>query len=1055
MESTQHKPLKVLNASAGSGKTFNLVKEYIQLLLGEQKNTFKFAQIIAMTFTNKAAFEMKSRIIQALDELSFPDKYGKKSDDYAILIGNALGVNPEEIHVRAKLVLQNILHRYEDFHVMTIDKFNLKLIRSFSRDLNLSTDFEIIFNETEVIEKVIDKMMSELDISESNHLTRIIFEYAKSNVEEGEKWDFRKNLIKFSEIIKNEKYNSIVEALIDKDFSFERLKELKHELSRKKDHFAGECQKVYSIFQNENIESNELPDGTRTYNPIANLNSIDTFPKTFFTEAFIKKCQEFEVPKGKRFPSSLKQALLDLNSIWEKGIGEFSALELYVKNYYNMALLQFMAKQLGTIRKEEQLIRISEFNTLISQLVKNEDAPFIYERLGTRFQHFLLDEFQDTSHLQWLNMVPLVHESISNMNQNLIVGDPKQSIYRFKNGVAEQFIALPEIYNPENDADILRKSAYFKSQGEMLPLEDNWRSSATIVEFNNHFFELLKAALSDTNQSFYASIKQNPKSKIKGYVEIISEPKSKEASDSIGKEFDLLLKWIEECEADGFKRGDICLLGEKNKECNSWAIFLTEKGYDVVSADSLLVDSDVAVQLTISYLKRRLQPLSENEKRKFAEKYFGYTSENSFTDYKSYLVEKITESTGKKYTFFNDEDFIKNHFNSNVEFFMKYENVYDLIQKFYRMMNFDELTNPYLHHLADIAHQFDLNNGPDLKSFLDYYKSDGYKSAVQLPESENAIKIMSIHKSKGLEFPVVILPNMNLSTGIKNHSKFLFESDDYILYAGASKNSEIDVIKTFADIESNLILTDSVNKCYVALTRPVERLYIYNTFKSQSDFGDVFNTMLDNLSYPDETFSKSEQDGQLKITIGNRVGKQEEGKSVADTFFIPENVSDRLWFPDISLQDRKDLAEMDSMSDAQRYGNQLHVVLAAVNDKNEIATCFDNLIKSGIIEIAFVDRMKSEIEEIFENEEYQRLFENAIEIISEQDIIAGEFSIVRPDKLILKNDAAIILDYKTGLPKKKDVQQVKEYASVLKEIGYESVEAYLFYTSTKEITQVV
>jgi len=620
MESTHQKPLKVLNASAGSGKTFNLVKEYIQLLLGEQKNTFKFAQIIAMTFTNKAAFEMKSRIIQALDELSFPEKYGKKSDDYAILIGNALGVNPEEIHVRAKIVLQNILHRYEDFHVMTIDKFNLKLIRSFSRDLNLSTDFEIIFNETEVIEKVIDKMMSELDISETNHLTKIIFEYAKSNVEEGEKWDFRKNLIKFSEIIKNEKYNSIVEALIDKDFSFERLKELKHELSRKKDHFIGECQKVYSIFLNENFGEKELPGASTTFNAISKIGSIDTFPKTFFTEAFIKKCQEIEVPKGKRFPSSLKQALIDLNSIWEKEIGEFSALELYVKNYYNMSLLQFMAKQLGTIRKEEQLIRISEFNTLISQLVKNEDAPFIYERLGTRFQHFLLDEFQDTSHLQWLNMVPLVHESISNMNQNLIVGDPKQSIYRFKNGVAEQFIELPRIYNPENDPNIKRKSDYFDGQGEMFPLEDNWRSSATIVEFNNHFFELLKTALSDTNQSFYASIHQKPKSKIQGYVEILSEEVNKEKSDDLGKEFEILLNWIESCEADGFKRGDICLLGEKNKECNNWAIFLTEKGYDVVSADSLLVDSDVAVQLTISYLKRRLQPLSENEKRKFAEK---------------------------------------------------------------------------------------------------------------------------------------------------------------------------------------------------------------------------------------------------------------------------------------------------------------------------------------------------------------------------------------------------------------------------------------------------
>ncbi|MBI1837127.1 MAG: UvrD-helicase domain-containing protein [Flavobacteriia bacterium] len=1034
MESTQQKPLKILNASAGSGKTFNLVKEYIQLLLTDKSNTFKFAQIIAMTFTNKAAFEMKSRIIQALDELSFPDKYGKKSDEYALLIGNALGLNPEEIHIRAKIVLQNILHRYEDFHVLTIDKFNLKLIRSFSRDLNLTTDFEIIFNETEVIEKVIDKMMSELDISEQNHLTKIIFEYAKSNIEEGEKWDFRKNLIKFSEIIKNEKYNSIVESLIDKDFSIERLKELKLDLKRKKDYFISECQKVYSLFLNENIESSDLPDGSRTYNAIIQINAIKTVPNNLFTDSFIKKCETLDVPKGKKFPSNLKTALLHLQEIWKKEVGNFKALELYIRNYYNMALLQFMAKQLGTIRKEEQLIRISEFNTLISQLVKNEDAPFIYERLGTRFQNFLLDEFQDTSHLQWLNIVPLVHESISNMNKNLIVGDPKQSIYRFKNGVAEQFIALPTIYNPDLDRDIQRKSDYFQNQGSVSPLEDNWRSAPVIVQFNNHFFELIKKSLSENNQAFYDSIYQNPKAKIEGYVEIISEAKTIENDK---KEFDHLLNWIEECEADGFKRGDICLLGERNKECNSWAIFLSEKGYDVVSADSLLVGSDTAVQLTISYLKRRLQPLSENEKRKFAEKYFSYSSANSFIDYKSFLNEFTSESTGKKYTRFNDIAFINQNFKSQLDFFMKYENVYDLIQKFFLLMKFDELKNPYLHHLADLAHQYDLNNGPDLKSFVDYYDSEGHQSAVQLPESENAIKIMSIHKSKGLEFPVVILPNMNISNSIQGHSRFLFETNDYILYSGASQNSEIDVIKEFTKIENDLVLTDSLNKCYVALTRPVERLYIYNTFSykkdsTESDFGAIFNTTLINLNYSEETFKKVEESEKMMIQIGQRCYKQENENFSKESFFIPKNVSDKLWFPDISLQDKENLKEKDNLSDAQRYGNQLHLVLASINFKDEIQTSIENFIKSGFVENKFRDRIILDINDIFNDKAYQSLFTNAVEILSEQDLISGEFTTIRPDKIIIRNaenqkksggnsshTSVVVVDYKTGLPHKK------------------------------------
>lgn len=1053
MQNTYLKPLKILNASAGSGKTFNLVKEYIQLLLCESHITTRFSHIIAMTFTNKAALEMKSRIIQALDELSFPDKYLKKSDDYALMIGDALAIDPEEVHVRARKVLQNILHQYEDFHVMTIDKFNLKLIRSFSRDLNLPNDFEIILNENEVIERVVDTMMSQLGQADLQKLTDLVFAYAKDNIEEGEKWDFRKDLIKFASILQKENYFTIVEQLMESDFSGETLNSLKFERKRMVDHFVGKCQLVYQLFLKENINEKDLPGASRTAGPIIKLSTYSTIPtKELFTVAFILNCEA--EPKDKKiFPFELRNALLTLQKEWEKSIKEFTSINLYIKNFYNMALLQFMAKQLDTVRKDEQLIRISEFNKLISDLVKNEEAPFIYERLGTRFHHFLLDEFQDTSHLQWLNMVPLLHESISQGNKNLIVGDPKQSIYRFKNGLAEQFVALPAIHNPDNDSKVAERSSYFSIMGEMFPLEDNWRSAATIVNFNNQFFELLKQKLDEEFKPFYNSVFQNSKSNKKGYIEIISQ-KLEEGNEN--NEVKLLLEWIETCEEDGFKRGEICILGNKNKECSAWAIALTENGYEVVSADSLLVDSSPAVQLTIAYLRRRLNPLSENEKRRFGEMYFRMFPDNAYQKYKSYLDEKNIELTGKKYRFFNDERFLADCFGSKIDFFAKYENLYDLIQKFYSLIKFDELTNPYLHHLADMAHDYDLTKGPDLKGFLENYSSQGKKSAVQLPESENAIRIMSIHKSKGLEFPVVMIPKMDFDLGINNQSKFLISTKERILYTPQGKDSPVEEIKAFTEQELGQVKTDVINKCYVAMTRPIERMYINNEFDKKSKFAELFQGILEQING-----KKTEIDGGFKLTLGERNKRVLDSKSTEAPYFVPKNVTDRLWFPDIALQDQDDLLTPDTLTEAQRYGNQLHLILAVVNFEDEIDSCIESLYKEGQVEIEFVDRMKKDMKKILKDSAYQALFENSTEILSEQAIIADEFTTIRPDKIIVKDlkadvkkQKAIVIDYKTGMPNDKYVKQIRQYTIALKELGYFETEGYIFYTSTQELIQV-
>ena len=644
---------------------------------------------------------------------------------------------------------------------------------------------------------------------------------------------------------------------------------------------------------------------------------------------------------------------------------------------------------------------------------------------------------------------------------NLIVGDPKQSIYRFKNGVAEQFVELPAIYNPTNDTKVAEHSAYFVQMGETIELKENWRSSSVIVNFNNHFFEKLKNELENDFKPFYNSIYQSPKSTKDGYIEIIS--KVSEIVDE-SNEVNQLIEWIKACENDGYKRGDICILGNKNKECSFWAVALSEQNYEVVSADSLLVSSSNAVELTIAYLRRRLNPLSENEKRRFGEKFFRLFPENSYQNYKSYIIEKLNEKSGKKYRVFNDDKFIIDHFKSKFDFFTKYENIYDLIQKFYTLMNFDELSDPYLHHLADMAHEFDLMKGPDLKAFVEYYIAQGKNSAVQLPESENAIRIMSIHKSKGLEFPVVILPKMDFDLGINNHSKFLIKTNDRILYSPQGKDSPVDEIRTFTEMELGQIKTDSINKCYVAMTRPIERLYINNEFKEASKFSSMFHDILTQMEG-----DKKEIDGGFILKFGTRSKIKRTSDSNEAPYFIPVNSKDCLWFPDISLQDQEDLISENILSEAQRFGNQLHLLLSLVNEVEDIENCVNDLLKSGEIELEFIDRLKIELVEIMEDVAYRDLFSKSSIILNEQSIIVDQYTTIRPDKVILKEAEpetkfegaidyskmkAVIIDYKTGLPNIKYENQVGEYALAFQGIGCMDVEAYLFYTATRKLIRV-
>jgi ATP-dependent exoDNAse (exonuclease V) beta subunit/CRISPR/Cas system-associated exonuclease Cas4 (RecB family) len=1039
---TDLKPLKIVDASAGSGKTYRLVKEYLRLLLNESEDVKRFARIIAMTFTNKAAIEMKIRIVRALDELSHPHLYGEKSLKFGKELSDELKVKPEQIHERSKLILKSILHSYEDFYVMTIDKFNLKLIRSFSRDLDLPNDFDVILEEKLLIEQVVDTIMNKIGATGLTNLTETVFKYAQNNLDEGEKWNFRDKLVEFGTLLNKEKDQDLIEKLMQLDFSTQRFIQLKTAFTQTNELFLSKCKAVFERFIAHNIPTSSLPGGSNLLNKYEALNQLNAYPKDdFFTKTFINNIIE-PTPKNKTYPDDLKLASKELVKYYDETKASYFLQKHFLANFYNMALLKFMAMELFDIKKSEQLIRISEFNKLIADLVKNENAPFIYERLGVRYKNFLLDEFQDTSRLQWLNMVPLILESISKLDKNLIVGDPKQSIYRFKNGVAEQFVALPKIYNPENEPSITKNSSYFEEMGEVDFLKENWRSSKSIVAFNNELFPLLKEHLSNEAKDFYKSIHQNVVSKQVGLVNVFSKEIEDEEIDIVTK----IIEKIEQCEKDGFKRGDICILGDRNKQTNSWANALSEKGYKVVSADSLLIKHDLKIKLIISYFKLRLNPSNASEQRKFIDIYYRIIKEETFVGMQRFLEEKTTKE-GRKYFFLNFDAFVITTFQHLTDFYCKYENLYDLTQSFYSLLNWNELENPYLHHFADFVHDFELKKGPDLKDFLKHFEVLKSKTAIQIPESDDAIKIMTIHKSKGLEFPVVILPDINFTTELKSFKKYLFETDGTILYSTLKEESPIPMISELHKTELNQQFTDVLNLCYVAFTRPESRLYVLNYF-TKKGFGKIIHECFKKI--PGALITS---DKMLSIDLGEASVKEHK-KTKESAFFIPENFSDVLWYPEIALQDKKEMTQQDYLSNEQRFGNQFHLAIDQISEASQIEKTLNQLINQGEIERSFKIEMSQKLALLFANKIYLSLFENATEILSEQSILIDSQTTKRPDKIILKEQETIVIDYKTGSAKTNHSQQIIQYISLMNEMNFPSVRGYIYYSTTNELIEI-
>ena len=1008
--------IKIINASAGSGKTFSLVKDIIVTLLINDENTYK--KILALTFTNNAANEMKKRV---LDELYLISKEIERSKIYE-LIASKIELKKPEVSKKAKFILNRILHNYSFFQISTIDKFNHRIIRTFSQELALSSDFNLIIDQDDFIEEFIYDFLD--NIGSEKLFTSLLTDFSVSKTERNNSWDITndlKDLIKYS---LNESYNedlARIEKLNEKGFKktknfySDTCKRLKNEILS----LSKSLQNKYSVLIDQQVFTNN------TFNSFLNkiqkekIDKIDlkSINNKIETNTIIKK--KFEIEKN-RFE---EQIIFDLKETIKK-INQFSVFISASNNNVQNVLINELKTFSKRYQDENNILLISEFNLLISENVSNQPAPFIYEKLGTRFNNYYIDEFQDTSKLQWNNLIPLASHSLLNFEENqspgqlFLVGDPKQSVYRWRGA------------NPETFTSILKLDHMFNLGIEHKELEKNFRSSKNIIEFNNAFFEHVLASINSKKlKSNFTSFKQTSNNNFSGKIEVSLLDKNKETykENTLEKIIEIINK-----KSETFDLSDISILCRSNDECNLISDHLIENNINVNSDEMLYLDKSAEVCFIVDLLRLICNPKNKYTKLKVLK----YLSKCLEVDASKFLVDNTEISVEKLFEEFFNQNFEK----------LKLLTIYGQAEALISSTTFFDKhliqTSGLLDSIIDYNTSFDKNT----KSFFDYWDKYKSKSKIQSPQNSNAVKVMTIHKSKGLEFEIVILPFFDSSlTSSRMKTWINIKNDEEEIRAMVDFSKKLQFFneetgKKYKSIIENQLI-DSINLMYVSLTRAVKENYIISK-KIFEDDQTSFATLLNTFITKNHT---NKENNKIIVGSDEKPDTKSENKNILK--LEKDKRNDKVMIQDFLL---------NSKYKSTTTGSLFHSIMAEIHYDFQVEKVLNDFYLRGLINDEEKKSFLASINRIVNDPLLHDLFSLNIEVLNEREVIINDKSILKPDRVVFHNPGLIsIIDYKTGEQINKHKIQLKGYASSMEELGLKVKNLFLVYTlSTYKVVKV-
>ena len=1013
---------QIINASAGSGKTFSLASNVIMKLLSADEDSYK--KILALTFTNNSANEMKNRI---LDELSQISKDPSKSIIYQETKLKSL-FKEQQISKKATKVLNKILHNFSFFQISTIDKFNHRLIRSFSNDMSLSSDFDLVIESDEFSENLALEFIEGL--KKESSLTKIIIDFAKSKHSNNKSWDISYDLKNLLQLIWDENNYQNVKT---QKLKINEFHQLKSHLESKTNTILKKIKELQAQIQNQ-IEISDVENSHFSYNALPSFlkKLATTSLSKIKIESIEKRLNDGTLIKKQNQTNNSDFLINSITPFLKEIFSLITQLKIYINLLDNIPL-NFLINVISSFSKEFQrdnnMLLINDFNSLISENISDLDAPFIYEKIGTKYNNYFIDEFQDTSELQWKNLIPLashalLNEELDDVAGNLfIVGDPKQSVYRWRGARPETFIELSN-NNP------------FFIEPSLGDLEINRRTFSKLVEFNNRLFKHISAKnKSKKLDSIYGSLDQDhEKDKKGGYISISLFPPKFYSTGKINEIYKRVLKLISLKQKQGFNLSDITILCRVNKECNLISSFLIENNIRVKSEELLALSSSKEVNFIINLIKLK-QNKYDSQAKKDVIKFISFN--NSSSDQYSFISQKLKLDIDQ---FFHDILGISYNYYYDLD-------LYQAVEYIISKMNLFKSATMQVNFLLDEVFSFINSKLSHRETFIQYWERKKEKLKVNLIEETNAVKVLTIHKAKGLEFPIVILPffDFELKRPDKKiwldiseqdiEGRFLLNHSKTLGAFGTRANETIELY------EENMIL-DSINVMYVSLTRGIIENHIIsnkpNTLNNQSTGALLCNFISEN-NYPcSEDYLNENSDAFYEI--GKSIFKQNLVKKQEKKIKILESKIHNQKFNDLSsfLSTNRKLSS--------RFGNLFHQIMSQIEYDFQKDYVINDFYNRGLINESQKTIISEYVLKILEHDQLKQFFSKKNIVYNEREILVPPNDTIIPDKaMFFEKNTISILDYKTGQKNLKHIEQMKKYVNYLKQANYRVDKAFLVY----------
>ncbi|HKZ38461.1 MAG TPA: UvrD-helicase domain-containing protein [Chryseolinea sp.] len=1059
-----NKLFHIYRSSAGSGKTRTLAKEYLTLALRFRADYFK--HILAVTFTNKATQEMKDRILSYLDDFA-----NSRQNELADDLKKELNLDDPTFRQYAHAIQSDILHQYAQFSISTIDAFFQKVIRAFTREAGLMGDYRLEVEQDNVLEEVIDNLIDEL--GSNKELTEWVVEFAKENLENERAWDIRYSLIEFAKEIFREEFKEIEEQVVSLTSEKDFFKRLRSKLWEQKNGFLSRIEppakEAIDIIRSQGWDPSDISYGQNS--------GLISFFETF---ALQKNIKEFKPPSDRlrnyftvaaNWPSKTSRNPKDIVSIAQSKLipilqhlielydNHFTAAisaEVVLQNLYVFGLIADISRKLKEYKDENNLMLLADAPKFLNGVIQDSDTPFIYEKVGSFYKNYLIDEFQDTSAMQWKNFLPLLINSMDQGHPSLVVGDVKQAIYRWRGG----------------DLKLLQQEVeghIGKYRTDVKELNSNFRSASAIVNFNNIVFKTAASSIAletghPISTEAYHDVNQQIFREEEGFLRV----KFLEDEEDLSwkeRALNLIPIYLEELQGLGIALKDIAILVRKNEEGQQIVAHLLQYKnseqakpgyqYDVVSNESLRIDGASTVNLLLGAMRYLLNPDDVIARAQLGYEFARlHEPQRPITEVFAVANQVFFESN-------LPPSFAKEK--SSLKKLPLFELTETLIEIFKLGEQYGELA--YLQAFQNLVLNFYSRERNDLGAFLEWWENNRHKHSVQVSGEVNAVQILTVHKSKGLQFKYVLIPfcfwNLDHDPMRAPNLWVTSEKSPFNQAGFLPVKYSSTLEKTFFDdyyqLEHTRSYLDNLNLLYVALTRAEKGMIVMvphptvrNVKKSAA-----------HLLYTSITLSElsaSWNDNTQEYNAGTwQPPKKAESKDSSEALSLKMYPSHRWRDKLVIRQSAKTYfnpAE-DEKFEKITFGIHLHTILSRIKYASEIAEALEGILLEGYITQEEKAPLLKQLQELLNIPQVAAWFKPDWEVRTEVPILLPEGTENRIDRLMIKDKKVIIVDFKTGDPMKSDQRQVLSYIEILRKMNFVDIEGYLLYIKDSQVVSVM